>query len=189
MTNYKPSSTPYFFLSRLNQTQGTPLPNPTHFHSLVSALQYLIFTRPDLSFAVNVSVHAFSNRHSYGSSQTNPQIPENDFEPWAPLSPQLPHSLRICKCRLGRKSRWLSLHIRLCCLLRLNPNYLGLKETKHCLSLVYWSRISEPCFCHYRSLLDSHIPQRFGGFSSRSSSFMVRQPFYHCPCFESGIPC
>jgi hypothetical protein len=53
MTNCKPSSTPYFSLSRLNQTQGTPLPNSTHFHSLVGALQYLTFTRPDLSFTVN----------------------------------------------------------------------------------------------------------------------------------------
>ena len=53
MTNCKPSSTPYSSLSRLNQTQGTPLPNPTHFRSLVGALQYLTFTRPDLSFAVN----------------------------------------------------------------------------------------------------------------------------------------
>uniref|UniRef100_A0A2N9H4Q9 Reverse transcriptase Ty1/copia-type domain-containing protein n=1 Tax=Fagus sylvatica TaxID=28930 RepID=A0A2N9H4Q9_FAGSY len=53
MTNCKPSSTPYFSLSRLNQTQGTPLPNPTHFPSLVGALQYLTFTRPDLSFVGN----------------------------------------------------------------------------------------------------------------------------------------
>ena len=53
MTNCKPSSTPYSSLSRLNQTQGTPLPNPTHFCSLVGALQYLTFTKPDLSFAVN----------------------------------------------------------------------------------------------------------------------------------------
>ena len=53
MTNCKPSSTPYSSLSRLNQTQGTPLPNPTHFRSLVGALQYLTFTRPDLSFDVN----------------------------------------------------------------------------------------------------------------------------------------
>jgi hypothetical protein len=53
MTNCKPSSTPYSSLFRLTQTQGTPLPNPTHFRSLVGALQYLTFTRLYLSFAVN----------------------------------------------------------------------------------------------------------------------------------------
>ncbi|BBN67240.1 hypothetical protein Prudu_20S000300 [Prunus dulcis] len=33
--------------------EGTPLPNPTLFRSIVGALQYLTFTRPDIAFAVN----------------------------------------------------------------------------------------------------------------------------------------
>ncbi len=53
MTNCKPSSTPYSSTSRLTKDQGTPLVDPTSFRSLVGALQYLTFTRPDLSFAVN----------------------------------------------------------------------------------------------------------------------------------------
>jgi hypothetical protein len=53
MTSCKPSSTPFTSTSRLTPTQGQPLPDPTPFRSLVSALQYLTFTRPDLSFAVN----------------------------------------------------------------------------------------------------------------------------------------
>jgi hypothetical protein len=53
MTSCKPSSTPFTSTSRLTPTQGQPLSDPTPFRSLVGALQYLTFTRPDLSFAVN----------------------------------------------------------------------------------------------------------------------------------------
>uniref|UniRef100_A0A2N9FGX9 Reverse transcriptase Ty1/copia-type domain-containing protein n=1 Tax=Fagus sylvatica TaxID=28930 RepID=A0A2N9FGX9_FAGSY len=53
MTSCKPSSTPFASSSRLTPTQGHPLSDPTSFRSLVGALQYLTFTRPDLSFAVN----------------------------------------------------------------------------------------------------------------------------------------
>ena len=105
------------------------------------------------------------------------------------LSPKLPHFSSICRCQLGRKSKRSSLYIRLCCLLRLNPNYLGLKETKHCLSLVYQSRISKLCFYYCRGLLDSHDPQRFGDFSSRSSTIMVRQPFCLSSRLKSSVSC
>jgi hypothetical protein len=53
MFTYKPSSTPYSSVSRLTKSQGTTLSNPTLFRNLVGALQYLTFTRPNLSFAVN----------------------------------------------------------------------------------------------------------------------------------------
>ena len=53
MTNCKPSSTPYFSTSQLTKDQGTPLSDPTSFRNLVGALQYLTFTRHDLSFAIN----------------------------------------------------------------------------------------------------------------------------------------
>ncbi|KAM1153095.1 hypothetical protein ACFX14_035526 [Malus domestica] len=32
---------------------GIPLSNPTEYRSLIGALQYLTWTRPDISFAVN----------------------------------------------------------------------------------------------------------------------------------------
>jgi hypothetical protein len=53
MTNCKPNSIPYSSTSRLTKDQGIPLVDPTSFQSLVGALQYLTFTTPDLSFAVN----------------------------------------------------------------------------------------------------------------------------------------
>ena len=53
MTSCKPSLTPFISTSRLTPTQGQPFSEPTPFKSLVGALQYLTFTRSDLSFAVN----------------------------------------------------------------------------------------------------------------------------------------
>lgn len=37
----------------LHGDTNLPYDNPTHYHQLVGALQYLIITRPDLSFVVN----------------------------------------------------------------------------------------------------------------------------------------
>uniref|UniRef100_A0A2N9H263 Reverse transcriptase Ty1/copia-type domain-containing protein n=1 Tax=Fagus sylvatica TaxID=28930 RepID=A0A2N9H263_FAGSY len=49
----KPCSTPFVSLSRIRKDDGIPLPDPTPFRSMVGGLQYLTFTRPDLSYVVN----------------------------------------------------------------------------------------------------------------------------------------
>ncbi|XP_048436096.1 uncharacterized mitochondrial protein AtMg00810-like [Pyrus x bretschneideri] len=49
----KPCSTPCKPHTQLLKDEGTPLPAPTMFRSLVGALQYLTFTRPDIAYAVN----------------------------------------------------------------------------------------------------------------------------------------
>ncbi|CAN6698272.1 unnamed protein product [Malus baccata var. baccata] len=41
--------------TQLLASEGTPLADPTTYRSLVGALQYLTFTRPDLSYSVNVA--------------------------------------------------------------------------------------------------------------------------------------
>ena len=53
MSNCKPRSTPFISLSRLCKDDGVLLTDPTPFRSMVGGLQYLTFTRPDLSYAVN----------------------------------------------------------------------------------------------------------------------------------------
>lgn len=52
MNDCKPCTTPVDLKSKLAADDGKPLSNPTEYRSLAGALQYLTFTRPDISFAV-----------------------------------------------------------------------------------------------------------------------------------------
>ncbi|XP_071686802.1 uncharacterized mitochondrial protein AtMg00810-like [Rutidosis leptorrhynchoides] len=52
MTTCKPSKTPVDTKSKLGSHAGAPYDDPTSFRSLDGALQYLTFTRPDISYAV-----------------------------------------------------------------------------------------------------------------------------------------
>lgn len=52
MSNCKSSSTPVDTKSKLGAASGTPFTDPYHYRSLAVALQYLTFTRPDISYAV-----------------------------------------------------------------------------------------------------------------------------------------
>lgn len=52
MASCKPSPTPVDTGSKLSSTAGTPYDDPTFYSSLAGALQYLTFTRPDISYAV-----------------------------------------------------------------------------------------------------------------------------------------
>lgn len=49
----KPISTPVQSGKKLSLYDGEALSDPTEYCSVVSALQYLTITRPDISFAVN----------------------------------------------------------------------------------------------------------------------------------------
>ncbi|XP_018507040.2 uncharacterized mitochondrial protein AtMg00810-like [Pyrus x bretschneideri] len=49
----KPCATPCLPYNRLLKDDGKPYNNPALYRSLVGALQYLTFTRPDISFAVH----------------------------------------------------------------------------------------------------------------------------------------
>ena len=53
MENSKPTKTPCCPSTRLLPHVGVALSNPTEFQSMVGALQYLTFTRPNLAFSVH----------------------------------------------------------------------------------------------------------------------------------------
>jgi hypothetical protein len=46
MVHCKPVSTPVDMLPKVSVESGPPVVDPTHFRSLIGALQYLMFTRP-----------------------------------------------------------------------------------------------------------------------------------------------
>ncbi|KAB2595380.1 hypothetical protein D8674_030830 [Pyrus ussuriensis x Pyrus communis] len=53
MLEAKPCDTPCLPSTRLLKDDGLPYNNPTAYRSIVGALQYLTFTRPDISFSVH----------------------------------------------------------------------------------------------------------------------------------------
>jgi hypothetical protein len=53
MTKVKLVKTPMSTTRALSLLSGDPLIDPSPYHSLVGALQYLSFTRPNISFVVN----------------------------------------------------------------------------------------------------------------------------------------
>ena len=53
MVDAKPCDTPCLPYHRLLKEDGEPYPNPTVYRSIVGALQYLTFTRPDIAFSVH----------------------------------------------------------------------------------------------------------------------------------------
>ena len=52
MTGCKTCSTPVDTQGKLSKAEGTPVANPTAYRSLAGALQYLTFTRPDITYVV-----------------------------------------------------------------------------------------------------------------------------------------
>ncbi|XP_050141134.1 uncharacterized mitochondrial protein AtMg00810-like [Malus sylvestris] len=54
MEHCKPTSTPSKPHTQLLESEGIPMTDPTLYRSLVGALQYLTFSRPDIAYAVNM---------------------------------------------------------------------------------------------------------------------------------------
>ncbi|XP_022023493.1 uncharacterized mitochondrial protein AtMg00810-like [Helianthus annuus] len=66
MRSCKPVDTPVDTQPKLSATSGDPFDDPSLYRSLAGALQYLTFTRPDLSYAVQqicMHMHAPMNSH------------------------------------------------------------------------------------------------------------------------------
>ncbi|XP_059298129.1 uncharacterized mitochondrial protein AtMg00810-like [Lycium ferocissimum] len=63
MSSCKATSTPVDTKLKVSSTSGAPYDDPTHYRSLAGALQYLTFTWPDISYAVQqVCLHMHAQR-------------------------------------------------------------------------------------------------------------------------------
>ncbi|XP_060190355.1 uncharacterized mitochondrial protein AtMg00810-like [Lycium barbarum] len=59
MSSCKATSTPVDTKPKVSSTSGAPYDDPTHYRSFAGALQYLTFTRPDISYAVQQLLNSF----------------------------------------------------------------------------------------------------------------------------------
>jgi hypothetical protein len=66
MVDYKPVSMPVDTQAKVSTKFGPPVADPTHFRSLVGALQYLTFTHPNIAYAVQqICLHMHDPREPH----------------------------------------------------------------------------------------------------------------------------
>jgi hypothetical protein len=66
MVDCKPVLTPVDTQAKVSAESGPPVADPTHFRSLALALQYLTFTRPDITYAVQqICLHMHDPREPH----------------------------------------------------------------------------------------------------------------------------
>jgi hypothetical protein len=66
MVDYKPVSTPVDMQAKVSAASGPSVADPTQFRSLVTALQYLTFTRPNIAYTVQqICLHMHDPREPH----------------------------------------------------------------------------------------------------------------------------
>jgi hypothetical protein len=66
MTDYNPCSTPVDTQGKLSEAEGPPVSDHTAYRSLTGALQYITFTRPDITYAVQqICLHMHDPREPH----------------------------------------------------------------------------------------------------------------------------
>ncbi|GAA0160328.1 hypothetical protein LIER_16909 [Lithospermum erythrorhizon] len=84
MSSCNPSSTPIDTKPKLGGSSGTPCVDPSLFRSLAGALQYLTFTRPDISYAVQqicLFMHAPMTSHMLALKRIGQVVPTHANAP------------------------------------------------------------------------------------------------------------
>jgi histone deacetylase 1/2 len=86
MQIYKAVDTPFSVVDKLSLTDGEVLSSEdaTRYRSIVGALQYITYTRPDIAFSVNKVCQFFACSYdsSLDSSQTNIEISSWYYLTW-----------------------------------------------------------------------------------------------------------
>ena len=149
MSSGKPSPTPYTSTACLTPNQGHALSDPTNFCSLVGALQYLTFTRPDISFAVNQVcqfMHSPTDIHLTAAKCIlrclSGSLHNVLFRPGS-LQLQAYADADWADSTFDRQST--SSYV---VFLGSTPNHLGFQEAGHRFSIFNRDRISKSCLSH-----------------------------------------
>jgi hypothetical protein len=91
MTDCNPCSTPVDTQGKLSEAEGPPVSDPTAYRSLAGALQYLTFTRPDITYAVQqICLHMHDPRTSLLSSASSAISGPRSSTPYSSTGPPPP---------------------------------------------------------------------------------------------------
>jgi hypothetical protein len=83
MSDCKPCSTPVDSQAKVSSNMGAPVSDPTAYHTLTGALQYLTFTRPDIAYEVQQvclhmhdarELHLTASQYSVHAGYPQPQL-------------------------------------------------------------------------------------------------------------------
>jgi len=133
MASCKPCPTPVDTKPKTSAKSSTPFEDPSLYRSLAGALQYLTFTRPDISYVVQ---HICLFMHN-------------------PMDDHM-HALRrilIGICVLGRLPRYQTIHLWLLCISWWQLTLMVFETTSYFISFNCWSKISRSCQCGFWILL------------------------------------
>ena len=87
MAECKPCSTLVDTNPKIVAADGTPISDPSDFRSLAGALQYLTFTRPDISYAVQqVCLHMHDPREPHLAALKRILRYVRGTPPWSPAA-------------------------------------------------------------------------------------------------------
>jgi hypothetical protein len=111
---------------RARSPPPAPVADPTGYRSIAGALQYLIFTRPDIAYVVQqICLHMHDPREPYLTAMKGILVLAWHPRLWSPSTPVLDHGAsRLHRCRLGRLSRHAPVHLGLCRVPRGQPHLL-----------------------------------------------------------------
>uniref|UniRef100_A0A803PK78 Reverse transcriptase Ty1/copia-type domain-containing protein n=1 Tax=Cannabis sativa TaxID=3483 RepID=A0A803PK78_CANSA len=180
----KPAKTPMDPRTKLNDSEGTPLDDPSAYRQLVRRLLYLTLSRPDITYTVN----ALSQFMSHAGCSPLTSVPQE--VPWTRLTLQLYFIITpsgILRLRLGFLPYNMSINIRFLPLHRRLFDILENQETNNNFadsgkqSMSTHALAEEVTWVQYL-LNDLQIPQKAPAFiycDNQSAIHIANNPTFH----------